>query len=170
MYGLAELAEWVNLDAHKPKTRCLADLEGYGVGRNVALFNHLGPEGKWAYSAVRQYRGRSYGEWLTAVLIEAQTRNGEFTAPLPDNEIRHIAKSVAKWVWAKDNEAWANFRSRQSYKGRKGGKASGEVRLAASEDKRATARLMAAQGMSQRAIAAELSVSVGSVNAWLSVQ
>jgi orotate phosphoribosyltransferase-like protein len=30
--------------------------------------------------------------------------------------------------------------------------------------------LLRANGMSQRAIAAELSVSVGSVNAWLSVQ
>ena len=39
--------------------------------------------------------------------------------------------------------------------------------LSASEDKRASARLMRAQGMTQRAIAAELGVSVGSVNGWL---
>lgn len=164
LYGLAELAEWVNLDAHKPKTRRLADLEGYGVGRNVTLFNHLGPEGKWAYSAVRRYRGRPYGEWLTAVLIEAQTRNGEFTTPLQDNEIRHIAKSVAKWVWAKDKQAWANFQSRQSYKG----KMSGKARLEASEDKRASAELMRSQGHSIRAIADALEVPKTTVGRWVS--
>jgi len=167
LWSLAELAEWVDLEAHKPKTRRLADLDGYGVGRNVTLFNHLGPEGKWAYSAVRRFRGKTYGEWHTAVLIEAQERNGEFVAPLSFAEVQGIAKSVAKWTWKHDKLAWANFQQRQVGKGQKGGKASGEARLAASEDKRASARLMAASGMKQRDIADELGVTQSTVSKWL---
>lgn len=157
LYELGELADWIDLDKFKPKRAQLKALEGYGVGRNVALFNALGPEGKWAYSAVRRYRGEPYRLWETAVLLKAEEMNGEFPAPLSFNEVRHIAKSVAKWTWKHDKVAEDRFLKRQAFKGKR----SGEARLAASEDKRASARLMRAQGMSYPQIAVSLGVSVG---------
>ena len=50
---------------------------------------------------------------------------------------------------------------------KKGGQASGKARAAASEDKRASARLMRSQGKTQAAIAAELGVHVNTVANWL---
>ena len=37
-----------------------------GAARNVALFGWLGPEGRWAYREVRQFRGRDYCEFSKA--------------------------------------------------------------------------------------------------------
>ena len=55
----------------------------------------------------------------------------------------------------------------QAKRGKKGGQASGAARRSASEGKREQARQMAASGMSQRAIAAELGVSQQAVSKWL---
>jgi len=92
-------------------------------------------------------------------------RNSEFQYPLDPREVWWIAKSVAKWTWRRfDIEASdKRFRELQAERGRRSGKA----RAAASEDKRASARLMAAQGMSTRAIAAELDVDQSTVVRWL---
>uniref|UniRef100_D5X778 Plasmid replicase n=1 Tax=Thiomonas intermedia (strain K12) TaxID=75379 RepID=D5X778_THIK1 len=163
LYGLGELAEWLDLDKFKPKRALLKEIEGYGVGRNVSLFNALGPEGKWAYTAVRRYRGKPFGEWEIAVLAKAQEMNGEFRTPMDCNEVRHIAKSVAKWTWKQDKARAAEFSQRQSYKGKR----SGEVRAAASEDRRASARLMAASGMTQQVIAQALGVTDRTVRNWI---
>jgi hypothetical protein len=78
-------------------------------------------------------------------------------------EVWHIAKSVSKWVWKIDPVAEAAFIKRQSQKGVKSGKA----RFAASEDKRASARFMAATGRTQQGIAAELDVNQSTVARWL---
>ena len=59
------------------------------------------------------------------------------------------------------------IKARQSAKGQKGGKASGIARMAANEDKRSTARLMAARGMTQKSIANELGVSDRTIRNWL---
>lgn len=58
-------------------------------------------------------------------------------------------------------------RLRDEKRRREAGAVTREQYLSASEDKRASARLMRASGMTQRAIAAELGVSVGAVNGWL---
>jgi hypothetical protein len=163
LYSLAELGEYVDLKKFNPKRATLKDLD-YGVGRNVTIFNYLGPEGKWAYQAMRRYRGEPFELWRLAVYDKAMELNFEFPCPLGEREVAAISKSVAKWVWRNDKPAERKFRARQAYKGKLGGLAKG----AANEDKRASARLMhAAGGMSQRDIATELGVSVGSVNAWL---
>lgn len=167
LYELGELADWLDLDKFKPKRALLKDLEGYGVGRNVALFNYLGPEGKWAYSAVRRYRGEPYSAWETAVLVKAEEINGEFPMPLSFNEVRHIARSVAKWTWRQDKLHAEKFSQRQASRGRKGGIASGLSRAAASEGKRASARLMRTQGYSVKDIAQTLGVHRDTVYAWL---
>jgi DNA invertase Pin-like site-specific DNA recombinase len=84
--------------------------------------------------------------------------------PLDPREVWHIAKSVSKWTWRRfDIEASdARFRDIQAHRGRLGGLAKG----AANEDKRATARIMRAQGLSLRAIAAELGVHHDTVREW----
>lgn len=131
LWSLDELADYVDLDRYRPKYASNRKVECTGIGRNVTLFNWLGPEGKWSYEAVRKYRGKSFGEWLLAVLDKAQEMNGEFPGrpgPLPDAEVRGIAKSVAKWVWSHDRDAEARFVLRQQRKGLKGGTASGIVR------------------------------------------
>lgn len=167
LYELGELADWLDLDKFKPKRALLKDIEGYGVGRNVSIFNALGPEGKWAYSAVRRYRRGPFEEWHNAVFMQACELNAGFRAPLPFSEVKAIAKSVAKWVWKQDKAHAAEFSRTQARRGAIGGEASGRARAAANEDKRASARLMAAQGYSSRAIAEALEVNQSTVVRWL---
>ena len=132
------LAEWVELPRFLPKQGVLT--EEIGLGRNCILFDFLR---KWAYKAVRQERAeRSFSTWKKRVEERALARNADFRDPMHFQEVGHIAKSVAKWVWTQDPKAEQRFKQTQAYRGRK----SGEARLLASEDKRSSARLMAAFG------------------------
>jgi hypothetical protein len=162
-WSLEEMAEYVDLDYYTPKRISDKKIQFVGVNRNVTLFNYLGPEGKWSYSAVWRYRGERYEVWYEAVLNKALEMNGEFPVPMPFSEIKAIAQSVAKWVWQRDKVMHKKFLERQSFKGKR----SGEARLLASEDKRATARLMHAKGMSTRGIAKELDVNQSTVSRWI---
>lgn len=159
-YGLGELAEWVDLPKHLPK-RKPAEV---GLGRNVTVFEWLR---QYAYRHIRHYKQdvRNFVLWQSHLNGKALERNGDFTHPLQGNEVWHIAKSVSKWTWRQFDIAASDkrFSELQAHRGRMGGIAKGR----ANEDKQSSARLMAAKGMSQRAIAAELGVSVGSVNAWI---
>jgi hypothetical protein len=101
------------------------------------------------------------------VYDRALERNADFKHPLDAKETWHIAKSVTSWVWKKDPAAAAAFVSRQAFKGKLGGVASGVARLKASEDKRSSARLMAAAGQSTRQISKDLSVDQSTVVRWL---
>jgi hypothetical protein len=163
-WSLEEMAEYVDLDHYAPKKISDQKIQFVGVNRNVTLFNYLGPEGKWSYSAVWRYRGERFDVWYEAVLNKALEMNGEFPVPMPFSEIKAIAQSVAKWVWQRDKSMHQKFLDRQSFKGKR----SGEARLLASEEKRATARLMHARGMSIRQIAEELSVGKSTVGDWVS--
>lgn len=162
-YDLAYLAEWVDLPKYLPKQG--VRVEEIGLGRNIVLFDFLR---KWAYVAVRKEREmRNYVLWQARVYDRCLERNADFVHPLDYKEAHHIAKSVTKWVWKTDPKAEAEFLRRQSWKGTKGGVASGISRLKASEDKRASAGLMALAGASMRTIATELDVSVGTAHAWV---
>ena len=78
----------------------------------------------------------------------------------PDEE-RQLATIVSR------GEAARRHAEREAQRRQEAGAVTRAEYLSASENKRATARLMRAKGMTQRAIAAELGVSVGSVNGWL---
>ena len=108
---------------------------------------------------------RNFVLWQSHLNGKALERNGDLLVPLAGNEVWHIAKSVSKWTWHKFDLAAsdARFSALQAHRGRQGGVAKG----LANEDKRASARLMAAQGVTQRAIAAALGVSQKSVSNWL---
>lgn len=169
-YTLAELAEYLpGLEKHVPKRGKIIE---YGVGRNVALFDWLR---QYAYRHVRRYKAEGkLTDWREHLHAKALLRNGEFRVPLHETEVAHIAKSVAKWTWHRFNlaERDAKFSALQAHRGSKAGnyaeagKASGLARHAAQEDRRSTAILMRAKGMSLRAIAAELGVSHETVRGW----
>lgn len=153
IYDLGELAEFVDLTKKRKRRR-----EATGIGRNVELFDRLR---LWAYRAVRSYWAPAgYARWHTAVLERAESYN-DFSPPLPTSEVKATAKSVSNWTWKHITPG--GFREAQAARGRR----SGTARRAASEDKRSSARLMAAQGLSTRAIAAELRVNQSTVARWL---
>jgi hypothetical protein len=162
-YDLEDLAEYLpDIEKHFPRRR---RVEEVGLGRNVTLFDRLR---HWAYRHVREYRGgglQGWNAWLSSCNSRALIYNGDFQVPLLGREVWHIAKSVAKWCWQRFDEkaSDARFSQLQAYRGRKGGRAKG----LANEDKRATARLMASKGMTQRAIAGELGIDKMTVNRWL---
>lgn len=164
-YSLEQLAAAVDLPKHMPRRR---KPEEVGLGRNVTIFDWLR---QYAYRQIRRYRGdvRNFVLWQSHLNNKALERNGEFRDPLIGAEIWHIVKSVAKWTWRRfDVEASdARFSALQSRRGQAGGKASGLARAAASEDKRASARLMAAQGRSSRDIASVLGVNQSTIVRWL---
>ncbi len=162
IYDLEDLAEYIDLRKYQTKKKP----DEVGLGRNVSLFDKLR---KWAYVAVRKYRGseRNFVLWSAETYGKALEYNGDFVQPLLERECYHIAKSVAKWTWRKDAEALAAFKARQSAKGQKGGKIGMLNRWGDNEDKKASARIMAAKGMTQRAIADELGVSQKTVSNWL---
>ncbi len=161
-YDLAELAAYLpGIEKYRPKGR----VEEVGLGRNITLFDALR---KWAYTGIRQYWGgglQGWNAWLSATNSRALVYNADFKTPLGGREVWHIAKSVSKWTWR--NFSAEGFSQWQAQAGKKGGVASGKARAAASEDKRASARLMAATGMSVRAIAEALGVGKSSVARWL---
>ena len=160
-YELGELAEWVDLPKHLPKRKP----EEIGLGRNVTVFEWLR---QYAYRNVRHYKHnvRNFVLWQSHLNGKALERNGDLLVPLAGNEVWHIAKSVSKWTWHKFDLAAsdARFSALQSHRG----KQAMLKRWGDNEDKQASARLMAASGMTQRAIAAELGVSQKSVSNWVS--
>ncbi|MRX07161.1 helix-turn-helix domain-containing protein [Pseudoduganella sp. FT25W] len=113
-------------------------------------------------SAVLHHRNRQFGR------RGSPRRCGHwlFAKPLGVSEIRGLARSVSRYVWRRFTPS--GFRQVQAERGRLGGKASGAARLVANEDKRSSAVLMAARGMSVRAIAKELDVGKSTVARWVS--
>lgn len=165
-WDLQELAEYLpGLEQHRPKRKAAE----VGLGRNVTLFDHLRT---WAYRNVRQYKGgglSAWNAWLSLCNTKALLRNGDFDSPLDGREVWHVAKSVAKWTYKHfDVEASdVRFSQLQAHRGSKGGRKGMLSRWGDNEDKQASARLMAASGLSQRAIAEELEVDKMTVNRWL---
>jgi len=161
LYGLNDLSEWLEL----PKFVNKRDRpELVGIGRNVDTFDHLR---HLAYRQVRGWKAQGgqgiFVYWLKHLHDHAlQFTHNEHPQPLDRKECHHIAKSVARWTWNKfDIEASdRRFSELQSRRGKMGGRP-------AMEDKQASARLMRAQGMTQKAIAQELKVHVNSVARWL---
>lgn len=163
LYTLGELADCLpELPTYRPPRRAQ---EQAGLGRNVTLFTDLR---KWAYAAIRPYWEPTAGglaAWGERCQRRADVINKLFPAPLHAIEVRHVAKSVARWTWKHTTKAsYERWRTEQ---GRKGATASAAARRAASEPKKARALELQASGSSQRAIAAELGVNQSTVGRWL---
>lgn len=161
LYCLDDLSEWLELPKYINKRD---KPERVGIGRNVDTFDHL--RTVRAYPSVLKWKGRKehgvFVRWISWLHEMAQQHTHEnHGTPLDYRECHHIAKSVGTWTWNNFSEAERSEWARK--KGRAGGKAKG----AAYEDKRVSARLMKAQGMTQAAIARELEVTDRSVRNWL---
>jgi hypothetical protein len=116
-YLLDELAQHV--DMHIPIRRTRYNSADSGVGRNVNLFERLR---LWAYRAAARGRAGGFAAWHDAVAERCAQFNHFPDHPkgnLPASEVRSIAKSVARWVWAKyaprepDAETIARRRERE---------------------------------------------------------
>ncbi|MFI3187166.1 MAG: replication initiation protein [Methylococcaceae bacterium] len=117
-YTLKDLADCIeDFDKFIPKPN--VKVAEVGLGRNLTVFYDVSA---WAYKTIRNYRNErdGYDNWLNAVIVKCGQRNAEFSNPLPNNELRHIAKSLSKWVWSKFDIAAsdARFSKLQSFRGK----------------------------------------------------
>jgi len=95
-YSLDELARYVDLNEPARKKN-----PPIGIGRNVEIFERLR---RWAYVAVADWRIGTYEAWCGVVANRAGQIAADVGAesprgPLKANEVGHIVKSVARWVW-----------------------------------------------------------------------
>ncbi|WP_299262102.1 replication initiation protein, partial [uncultured Kushneria sp.] len=150
LYSLADLDGWLDLSAYSDRRKRLPD---YGLGRNCNLFERLR---HWAYRAIRQ-GWPDYDRWFEAVYQRAKAYN-DFTDPLSESEVRHTARSVAKWTH--QNLSPSGFAALQA---RRGGKKGAKRR----DGFMSKVREMAAQGASQREIAHSVGVSQKTISNWI---
>ena len=93
LYTLDQLAVYVDpkqLDRRRK-------VDAVGLGRNCVLFEDLR---RWAYRERRkEQQYLSEDMFHEAVRDRAHGINAAFNPPLPHAELRHTAKSVARWTW-----------------------------------------------------------------------
>ena len=148
-YTLDELAEWVSLNGMLK--RALRGPEAVALGRNCVMFDALR---FYAYKSIRQYREGKVGVWREHIQAKAGELN-VFREPLPESEVRAIAKSVANWVWQHMRQDSEKFIEKQ----RQRGKASGKARLGKANNHRVAAQALKDEGMPLSEIARVLGVS-----------
>lgn len=157
-YSLDELASYL----HASNTRYTAHPLQSDGGRNTALFDKLR---KAAYFLVLKHKreGFSAEAFQRALLQMASEMNfADNPIPLPQSEVRHIAKSVAKFVWEKFSDA--AFSARQS---RRAKRRSAKTQQQVNEMK-AKAKEPARRPMSAGEVAAMLGLSPRSVRRYWS--
>ena len=158
-YTLNQLSERLDLTTRQINKEIKID-EAVGLGRNCCVFHTVR---HWAYVEVRQYRAKSFNQWLDCVIAQCCSVNAQFTVPMQYNEVKGIAKSIARWVWKRDGYAYQEFIDRQTRKGQLGGKAKGEAYNA----KRKQAVALRAKGMNHTQIAKQLGIARYTVIRWL---
>lgn len=149
--------------------------EPSGLRRNVTLFDATR---RWAYRAIRQYWGpNGLDQWERAVIARLESLNCGFElserGPLPPNEIRSIARSIARWTWMRVTPS--GFSESQARRGSKGGKVSkgGRVSKRPTKSGRKAAELLPevlrlkALGYTNRDIAEDLGIGAASVGRYL---
>lgn len=163
-YTLDQLSERLDLTAKQINKEIKID-EAVGLGRNCCVFHKVR---HWAYVEVRQYRSKSFNQWLDAVIAQCCSVNLQFTVPMHYNEVKGIAKSIARWVWKRDSYCYQEFIDRQTRKGHLGGLKGGRVRSAQYEDKRKQALELTNKGLTQTQVATILGVSTRTLRNWKS--
>jgi hypothetical protein len=114
LYDLSWLSDYLALNPpEKVKNHRLE----YGLGRNCTLFDTVR---LWAYSEIRKtvYHNDLFC-FMSAVINYTAEKNIEFfSVPLPNNEVRSIGRSIAKWTFRKLSKQgfnqWADRRRAKS--------------------------------------------------------
>ncbi len=175
-YSLDELARYVDLNAPAQKKSAAT-----GIGRNVEIFDRLR---RWAYVAVADWRIGTYEAWFGAVANRGEQIAAEVGAesprgPLKANEVGHIVKSVARWVWERYGADVPPLlreariaAQREREKSRQAAREAARARsrmtraqyTAPARQRRSRAAEMRRLGLSLRAIAAALQCSLGEIH------
>lgn len=119
-YELDELASFLpDLGKHRPLPH--TRVEDYGIGRNVAVFNHVRFH---AYREIRRHWDGGLDSWMAYLGDLAYDFTCiEHSNPLNRAETHGIGRSVGKWTWARMTPAsWARKQARR-------GKAGGWLRV-----------------------------------------
>lgn len=164
-YTLNQLAEHLELTTKQVNKEITPD-EAVGLGRNCCVFHTVR---KWSYVEIRKYRGKTYNQWLNAVVSECDKLNMQFTLPMSYNEVKGIAKSIARWVWKRDSYCYQEFIDRQTRKSQLGASKGGVARSMQYKEKRKLAQQMKEQGFNNTVIAKELGVTRRTIINWLGV-
>jgi len=175
-YSLDELARYVDLNEPVLKKN-----PPIGIGRNVETFDRLR---RWAYVAVADWRIGTYDAWSGAVADRAGQIAADVGAesprgPLKANEVGHIVKSVARWVWERYGADVPPLlrearivAQREREKGRQRAREAARERSRMSRDeytaparqRRTAATEMRLAGLSLRAIATALRCSLAEIH------
>ena len=113
---LGELAEYLpDLGKHKRKP----DAPLTGIGRNVDTFDWLR---NYSYAEVRRWWDRGFVEYQAHLVDRANSFTAdEHPDPINRRECYHLARSTARWTWARMTRE--SFKARQIVLGRLSGKA-----------------------------------------------
>ena len=159
-YTLDELAECLRLPtkAEIRKAKQERANDDY-FGRNCSVFHATRHK---AYAIAHKH---DYNTLFTAVLAIANEQNAKFDNPMTPNEVRHIAKSIAKYCksprFATISADW--FSRLQAHRGSIGGLAKGR----AYADKREQAIQLRQQGLSMAKIAKAMGTHKTQISRWL---
>ena len=162
-YTLTELSSKLDIDwqeAKKPPKQH----EAIGLGRNCYIFHTAR---FWAYKAVREYRGKTYNNWLQAVIDHCSKLNEGITEPMQYNEIKGIAKSISRYCWKKDAYCYQEFIDRQTRKGKLGNEKSLLTRRTKQKINIEKAQRLKALNVSLKEIAKQCGVNERTVRRWL---
>ena len=159
-YSLAGLSQHLELELTFTKQPKIDLNEAYHEGRNHRIFTELK---EWGYVAVRDFRGKTYQQWLQSCIDYCMQLNSVLVHPLGYGEVKQIAKSVSNFCWKNDAYAYSMFIDRQTMKAKVGGAA----RSATYDPLREQAAVLYADGMKKKDIAAELGVSDRTIRNWL---
>lgn len=122
-YDLGELQDY--LPDNLPLPQKITRSEAAGYGRNVSLFDSLR---QWAYRARLKFdKSSERAAWEQECQAKALEINSQFSVPLKYNEVRHVAKSVATWTWARICKE--DFSAIQSHRGKLSGISRASTRM-----------------------------------------
>lgn len=147
-YSLAELADYLDLQPveQEPANDC-------GYGRNVSVFDYV------RYEAYPLAQTHSYNELERVLTTIAEQYNQRFDAPLFQNELKHIVRSIARYCTRKDFTASHRAFSELQ-------RARVTRRWGDNTDKRKQALKMHKKGVKKTVIAKELNVTTKTLTRW----
>lgn len=131
-YTLHELDASLDLAGPSKSEMRAEALELGEAGRNVMLFDKLR---YYAYQYVKMFKEDStFENWKNHLAAKADGFNVfDHKGPMPQADVKHIVKSVAKWTWSRYTGRLSDkaFGELQAYRGSKGGRISAKVRAEA---------------------------------------